>query len=347
MLPGHPRAGQFLRRQAPEHDARLPDRSRPSSSCARPSATHYHDRPQAASRHEIVDERPGVRERHRPATTIDVTISRRRSGTRTTAAATSAPARYNVTRDPDEGWINCGTYRVHDPRRQALGFYISPGKHGRIHRDKYEARGEPMPVAIVVGGDPMTFLMASQRGALRRVRIRRGRRLSAASRWRCVNGKDHRPAVPGQCRDRHRRLRAARQRAAEGPFGEWTGYYASDVRTEPVMDIKAIYHRNNPIMLGCPPQRPPDELARYRAVTRSALLQARTSTKAGVPDVTRRGRTRSARARMLRRRRRSSSAIPAMPSQAGHVAASAMSAPMPASTSSSSTTTSTCRTSRR
>jgi UbiD family decarboxylase len=43
---------------------------------------------------------------------------------------------FNVTRDPDEGWINCGTYRVmiHDEKR--VGFYISPGKHGRIQRDK-------------------------------------------------------------------------------------------------------------------------------------------------------------------------------------------------------------------
>jgi len=71
----------------------------------------------------------------------------------------------------------------------------------------------------------------------------------------------------------------------EGPFGEWTGYYASDSRDEPVLDIKAIYYRNNPIILGCPPQRPPDELARYRAVTRSALLRENIQ-KAGVPDIT-------------------------------------------------------------
>ena len=71
----------------------------------------------------------------------------------------------------------------------------------------------------------------------------------------------------------------------EGPFGEWTGYYGSKMRSEPVMDVKAIYHRNNPILLGCPPQRPPDELARYRAVTRSALLKENIA-KAGVPDVT-------------------------------------------------------------
>ena len=47
---------------------------------------------------------------------------------------------------------------------------------------------------------------------------------------------------------------------------------------------KAIYHRHDPIMLGCPPLRPPDELARYRAVTRSPLLR-QSIQKAGVPDV--------------------------------------------------------------
>ena len=68
---------------------------------------------------------------------------------------------YNVTRDPDTGWINVGTYRVMIHSKNEVGFYISPGKHGRIHRDKYEAMGEPMPTVIVAGGDPLTFLMGS------------------------------------------------------------------------------------------------------------------------------------------------------------------------------------------
>ena len=66
---------------------------------------------------------------------------------------------YNITRDPDEGWINLGTYRVMVQDEKSVGFYISPGKHGRVHRDKYIARGQPMPAAIVVGGDPLLFLL--------------------------------------------------------------------------------------------------------------------------------------------------------------------------------------------
>ncbi|MDH3196127.1 MAG: UbiD family decarboxylase, partial [Hyphomicrobiales bacterium] len=71
----------------------------------------------------------------------------------------------------------------------------------------------------------------------------------------------------------------------EGPFGEWTGFYGSPIHAGPVIDIKAIYHRNDPIILGCPPQRPPEEQSRYRAVVRSALLKEQIEL-AGVPDVT-------------------------------------------------------------
>ncbi|HET9000609.1 MAG TPA: UbiD family decarboxylase, partial [bacterium] len=64
----------------------------------------------------------------------------------------------DVTLDPDSGWINFGTYRVMIHDRSRCGLYISPGKHGRLHRDKYFARGEPMPVLAMVGMDPMLFL---------------------------------------------------------------------------------------------------------------------------------------------------------------------------------------------
>jgi 4-hydroxy-3-polyprenylbenzoate decarboxylase len=190
---------------------------------------------------------------------------------------------YNITMDPDEKWLNAGTYRVMIHDRKTVGFYISPGKHGRIHRDKYLARGEPMPTAIVIGGDPLTFLMACSEvpygvcefdmvGALR------GRA------QKMVRGKITGIPIPANAELVIEGYVHPTQRRKEGPFGEWTGYYASDVREEPVLEIKAIYHRNDPIILGCPPLCPPDEMARYRAVTRSALLKQEIE-KAGVPDI--------------------------------------------------------------
>ncbi len=191
---------------------------------------------------------------------------------------------YDVTRDPDEGWVNCGTYRVMVHDKKSVGLYISPGKHGRVHRDKYLARGEPMPVAIVVGGDPMTFLMACSEVpyGICEYDIVGGMRGKAME---VVHG-----PVTGLPFPAHAEIviegfvRPGNVRK-EGPFGEWTGYYASDSRPEPVVDIEAIYYRNQPILLGSPPHQPPDEQARYRAIVRSALLRENLE-KAGIPGVT-------------------------------------------------------------
>jgi len=191
---------------------------------------------------------------------------------------------YNITRDPDEGWVNCGTYRVMIHNEKQLGFYISPGKHGRIMRDKYEAAGEPMPVVIVVGGDPLSFLMGCNEVpyGTSELDIIGGIRGEAVE---VIKGQFTGLPIPANAEIAIEGFVEPGNLRAEGPFGEWTGYYASDVREEPVLDIKAIYHRNDPIILGCPPLRPPDEICRYRAITRSALLRENIA-QAGVPDVT-------------------------------------------------------------
>ena len=191
---------------------------------------------------------------------------------------------YNITVDPEENWINVGTYRVMIHDRNTLGFYISPGKHGRIHRDKYEARGEPMPVVIVVGGDPLQFLVACSEMpyGVCELDIAGGLRGTPVQ---AVRGKFTGLPIPANAEMAIEGFVMPGNRRLEGPFGEWTGYYGSDVRMEPVLDIKAIYHRNDPIIMGCPPQRPPEEQARYRAVTRSALIRKNIAA-AGVPDVT-------------------------------------------------------------
>jgi 4-hydroxy-3-polyprenylbenzoate decarboxylase len=191
---------------------------------------------------------------------------------------------FNVTRDPDEGWINCGTYRVMIHDAKTAGFYISPGKHGRQMRDKYQARGERMPVAVVCGGDPMTFLMASSEVPY------------GVSEYEVVGGIRGKPVevingpvtglpIPANAEIVLEGYVPPDRLHAEGPFGEWTGHYAGGVRDIPVLDIKAIYHRNDPIVLGVPPMGGgPDEMARYRAVMRSATIKQNV-TNAGVPGV--------------------------------------------------------------
>jgi len=191
---------------------------------------------------------------------------------------------YNIMRDPDDGWINCGTYRVMIHDEKSLGFYISPGKHGRVMRDKYAARGERMPVVIVCGGDPMSFLMGSSEvpPGVCELDIIGGMRGQPVD---VIKGPITGLPIPANAEIAIEGFVEPDNVRLEGPFGEWTGYYASDHRPEPVIDIKAIYHRHEPILLGCVPQRPPDEICRYRAIVRSALLRENIE-KAGVPGIT-------------------------------------------------------------
>ena len=54
---------------------------------------------------------------------------------------------------------------------------------------------------------------------------------------------------------------------------------------QPVLEIQTVYHRNDPIILGVPPLGGgSDEMARYRAIMRSAMLKQELA-NAGVPDV--------------------------------------------------------------
>ena len=65
-----------------------------------------------------------------------------------------------LTRDPETDWVNSGAYRVmvHDKDHAAL--MISPGKHGRMNREKYWAKGEPCPVVVVAGQDPLLYMVS-------------------------------------------------------------------------------------------------------------------------------------------------------------------------------------------
>lgn len=188
-----------------------------------------------------------------------------------------------ITRDPESSWINMGTYRVmlHDRNHTAL--YISPGKHGTIHRDKYFQRGEPMPAVILVGMSPLQFLASSLEipNAVNELEWVGG---VLGSPVQCIRGRYTDLPIPASAEIALEGFVHKDGARMEGPFGEWTGYYASSSRMEPVFEVRAVYHRNDPILLGCPPEKPPYEAHRYQQYLRSANLR-REIRAAGVPDV--------------------------------------------------------------
>src|SRR5258706_11579752 len=70
----------------------------------------------------------------------------------------------------------------------------------------------------------------------------------------------------------------------EGPFGEFHGYYPGKAGKAPVVTVERVYFRENPIMIGSPPAKPPNDYSYSKAVMRSALLHD-ALVAAGVADV--------------------------------------------------------------
>jgi 4-hydroxy-3-polyprenylbenzoate decarboxylase len=192
-----------------------------------------------------------------------------------------------ITVDPETGVSNAGTYRCMLQGPRLLTVKLNKGKSGRLNMEKWHARGESCPLAICFGLDPSVFLAAVNplpqgQSELEYAGWLRGRPVEVvkgpltglpipARAEIVVEGEipppEHWPAL------------------AEGPFGEWPGYYADDsVGEVPVMNVRAAYWRDDPIVLGVPPLAPPAVylLAMpFTAVTLWDQLE-----QAGVPDVT-------------------------------------------------------------
>src|SRR5260370_1304404 len=66
-----------------------------------------------------------------------------------------------VTKCPDTGRINVGTYRMMIKGPREIGVYTSPGKDATIDREKYWKMGKPMPIAAAYGIDRLLFLVAA------------------------------------------------------------------------------------------------------------------------------------------------------------------------------------------
>lgn len=157
-----------------------------------------------------------------------------------------------IQQDPDSGYTNVATYRVMLVDRNRLALHILGGQHGSmIMNRKYFDRGKKMPVAVAVGLDP-TLWFAS---------------FNHAVPWGCseydyTGGIEGIPVEVFKGEYTHLLLPARAEiivegecdpnvRIEEGPFGEWNGYYANMGLCsvpEPVIEVKAVYYRNNPIM---------------------------------------------------------------------------------------------------
>lgn len=188
-----------------------------------------------------------------------------------------------ITADPEEGWINLGTYRVMVHDRDILTLYISPGKHGRIHREKYFAAKKPCPVAITFGQDPLLFLLASKQMPFGESEYDYAGAIRGAP-YEVIRGELTGLPIPAYAEIAVEGEILPDEKVSEGPFGEWTGYYASGEQKESVVRVKRLMHRNHPIITGAPPFRQPAGADTCNSLVRAAAIW-NTLEKAGAPEI--------------------------------------------------------------
>jgi UbiD family decarboxylase len=188
-----------------------------------------------------------------------------------------------IMRDPETDWVNVGTYRVMIHDRNTVGLWMSPGKHGRQIREKYFREGKPCPVVICCGQDPLLFLSSGNEVSF------------GVSEFAHAGGHRGVPfeTIRGELTGLP--IPAAAELVLEGeiipdvlkpegPFGEWTGYYASSVREDPVVRVKRVYYRTNPIHTMARPGRPPSDYSLSKCVIKSAMIWDQVE-KAGLSGV--------------------------------------------------------------
>jgi len=190
-----------------------------------------------------------------------------------------------ITRDLESGRVNVGTYRCMIQGRNKVSVKVNKGKGGRIAMEKYHQAGQSCPVAISLGQEPSLFLasMSPLSPEINEYEY---------AGW--LQGAPF-PVVPGPLTGLPLPATAeivlegeippleSKDLPKEGPFGEWYGYFADTTVGEvPLMVVKKVYYRNDPIILGVPPLKPPNH---YVSVPLGAAALWDQIEQAGIPDV--------------------------------------------------------------
>jgi 4-hydroxy-3-polyprenylbenzoate decarboxylase len=189
-----------------------------------------------------------------------------------------------LTRDPVTRRINVGCYRQMVQSRDRVSLYCSPGKHGRLDREAWWQRGESCEVVAAYGVDPVLFMVSAQVfGA--------GESEFDTAGGIMGRGIELTPAefvdlpIPAHCEIAIEGVLHPGEFLSEGPLGEFTGYYGGTPGPQPVIEIKAVHHRRDPILTAALMATYPScEIGAYYAIMRSARIWDDLET-IGVPGI--------------------------------------------------------------
>jgi phenylphosphate carboxylase alpha subunit len=155
-----------------------------------------------------------------------------------------------IAKDPTSNWVNWGMYRLMLQNKNTTGLMVaSPVKHlWSIYSQNYLPKNKPMEVAVAIGMEPISSFCAQTYTTygLSEVDLAGGLRGEPVELVKCETVDLKVPAtaeiiIEGE-------IRPGDIMMDEGPFGEYTGYRACEKAPRPIIRVKAVTHRNNPIL---------------------------------------------------------------------------------------------------
>jgi 4-hydroxy-3-polyprenylbenzoate decarboxylase len=161
-----------------------------------------------------------------------------------------------ITKNPVTGHRNVGIYRMHVYGKNRTGMHIQIERGGGFHYAEAERRGQPLPMAVVLGADPLSMLsgilpLPEDMDELSFAGFLRG---ESTALTRLTNGVE----VPANAEIVLEGFVPPLERQTEGPFGDHFGHY-SHAAPFPVFQIERIHRRENPIYPAAVVGRPPQE----------------------------------------------------------------------------------------
>jgi len=175
-----------------------------------------------------------------------------------------------LTRDPDAGHVNVGTYRmmVHDERH--LGLYLSPGKDARLHIARAWELGRPIAVVAAFGIDPLLMVIGSMTFPKNQSELDAIGGVAGAP-LEITRGVTTDLPIPARSEYVIEGIITPNSTRLEGPFGEFTGYYGRPEASAPLVEVTAIHSRNDPILTNAlMADYPSCEMADYYAIAKAA-----------------------------------------------------------------------------
>ncbi len=191
-----------------------------------------------------------------------------------------------VTKDPETGWVNVGLYRGQVQDERSIGCPLLSGKHWGQHYHKFRQMGKRMPVAVVIGWEPvLPFTACSPYPAgVCEYDIMGALRGEPVELIKCETIDLEVPATAEIVLEGSISTEPSDYKI-EGPFGEFTGYYGGMAALRPVIDIHCVTHRSDPIFQGTLEGGPVNEDHRCCSINMSAVAWNHLE-RSDVPGVT-------------------------------------------------------------